>query len=191
MHLEPDVFYVLFRAVDEVDFQSHIIIDLRISEDLDTLIAEVEGVRLSRDSCLLISQYKALLQDGLGAALEDMGLHLALEEYEEENEGPYQGLDLLSSMPLARAVEEDRDVLILRGDQLIELFGEDPDFIIDDKLHPASPRVEITIAPDNDGDFWIRPTFSLASGSTYINIESVGVRLPWSQIRKKLLQYER
>lgn len=188
MYIEPDVFYALFRAVDEgTDFQTHILIDLRIANDLDTLIVEVEGVRLARTSSLLISQYRAVLQEGLGAALEDMGLQLALEEYEDEDEGSlYTGVDLLSEEPLVRAVERDHDILILQGSQLIDILGENPDFLGDDK---NSPRVEITIIPDNDGDFWIRPTFSLQTGSHYLEIEGVACRLPWSHIRRKLLQY--
>lgn len=187
MIIEPDVAYVLFRAVDDApDLQTHIVIDARIARSLDQLIVDLEGVRLNNTVGLIISQYRAVVDDGVGGALEDCALQLAIEEFEdEEGNGEFQGIDGFSGTYLRHALQQDSDVLLVQGSDLILLFGKSPDFLEDTNGYGG--RVELIVIPDGDGDFWVRPTLELKLDGIYLDLEGTGGRLPWSHIRRRLL----
>lgn len=184
MHIEPDVAYILFRAVDDApDIQTHIIIDARVASSIDRLIVDLEGIRLNHTNGLIISQYRAILDSGIGGAVEDCALQMAVEEYEDEN-GEYTGLDGFSGLPLRQAVLQDADILLVQGFELIRLFGKHPDFLEDDQGYGG--RVDLTITPTTDGDFWVRPLYELNLEGVYLTLEATGGRLPWSHIRRQL-----
>jgi hypothetical protein len=184
--IDPNTYYALFRAADTgSDLQTHIVIDLRVSKELDQLVSELENVP-EKTSCLLVTQYQVALSSGLGAALDDMALHLALEEFSDDWDGaPYPGSDHYSGMPLQRAVQQDQDLLFVKGSQLEELLGTDPDLIGEDG---GEVQVSLKIIPTRDKDFWIRPVFSVSNRATFMEIESTGGRLPWSMVRRRFLE---
>lgn len=185
MHIEPDVTYILFRAVDDSpDIQTHIVIDSRIAQSIDNLIVELEGVRLNHTNGLILSQYNAVLDTGIAAAFEDCALQLAIEEYEDEN-GECLGVDGFSGQLLKRAVLHDHDILLVSGADLQALFGSSPDFLEDQNGFEG--RVEVIIMPDSDADFWVRPILELQLDGIYLSLSSTGGRIPWSHIRRRLL----
>lgn len=192
--IEPDAHYALFKTEEFGELQTHIVIDLRISRDLDRLVSSLEAARLPTSTNVVITKFHATLPSDVGSALEDMGLLMALDNYglsDELDEGseeahPYKGADLFSGADLAGIVEHEMDdVVVLKGSQLLEIFDGDPDLVTDDD-DDDEVELGITLIPVN-GDFVIQPVLTVASESVQLDVKSAA-RLPWSEVRRRFLE---
>jgi len=145
MIIDPKSHYLLFHVIDDVEGETHLVVDLSLAQHaLDSLVASfvnmidmMPGAFQSRQVELRVA-----IEPEAVFLLDDYALGEATDDWEEEHGGPPLMLDVLT----CRQFDSDMEIAVVSGEDLRTLIGHDyfPEW-------PSAYRAQVVLRPDETG----------------------------------------
>lgn len=145
MLIEPTSQYLLFHVVDDVEGETHLVVDLSLAQHaLDSLVTSFVNMLNMMPGAFQARQaeFRVAIEPEAVFLLDDYDLGEAVDDWEEEHGGPPLMLDTLTG----KQFHPDMEIAVVDGSDLQTLTGHDYF-----QEWPASYRAQIVLRPDETG----------------------------------------